>query len=341
MQGTLRHHGKRRWPTLATAALAIGLGNAPAQAADSFKLGVSAIVATMLPAFFGQASGAFEREGLNVDIVSMEGGTRGTQVLLSGEIQAMHVGLSPVVLANAQGADLRLVAASANSLPMTIFTKTKLDPPLPKGAKFGISTFGSETDIAISILLGKLGMNRSDIEITQVGGTGQRYAALIAGRLDAAPLMEPATSQARAKGYYPVFDLSASGVPWIFDAIAVSKPYLDANRDKVERFVKGYVEGAYWALKEEAKAKELIGVKFRTKDPQVIDASYNEFKKLMPLDGRPSLDGTENVITQLEALKSPVGSKKVEDYVDYGLLDDMTKQGFFADLQKRYGVAAK
>ena len=52
----------------------------------------------------------------------MEGGSRGVQVLLSGEIQAMHVGLAPVVQANKQGADLRLVTSTANTIPITIFT---------------------------------------------------------------------------------------------------------------------------------------------------------------------------------------------------------------------------
>ena len=51
----------------------------------------------------------------------MEGGSRGVQVLLSGEIQAMHVGLAPVVQANKQGADLRLVTSTANTIPITIF----------------------------------------------------------------------------------------------------------------------------------------------------------------------------------------------------------------------------
>jgi NitT/TauT family transport system substrate-binding protein len=336
-----RRHALMMAPLLATTAGTLTTSKAGAADLKPFKLGVSATVATMLAAWFGDACGAFERQGLKIQVVSMEGGTRGTQVLLSGEIQAMHVGLSPVVQANAHGADLRAVVSASNTLPMTIFTRKKFDPPLPKGAKFGISTFGSETDIAISLLLPKLGMTRNDIEITQVGGTGQRYAALLAGRLDAAPLMEPAVTQAKQKGFIPIYDLGASGAPWVFDAVVVTKAYLDANRDTVERFVRGYIEGAQWAFKEEAKAKELIAAKFRTKDAKVIDATYEEFKKQMPPDGHISLEGAKNVIEQLAALKVPVKSRKIEDYVDTGPLDDLAKQGFFAELQKKYGVAAK
>ena len=321
------------------AAFAVFMVGAQAQTPlKPFKLGISAPVVTVLPVWLGDAGGFFEKNGLKVEVISMEGGTRGTQVLLSGEIQAMHVGLSPVVQANAAGADLRSVVSSSNKLPITIFTAKKYDPPLPRGAKFGISTFGSETDIAISILLPKLGMTRNDIEITQVGGTGQRYAALIAGRLEVAPLLEPAITQAKGRGFIPIFDLSESGDAWIFDSVVVSKAWLDANRDVMQRFVRGYMEGAWWGLKEEAKAKELIATKFKTQDKVVIDATYAEFKKLMPLDGRPSADGARNVLTQLEALKVPVKSTKVEDYVDYGPLDQLDKDGFFAGLEQKYGM---
>src|SRR5215470_16118130 len=68
-----------------------------------FKMGVSAPVVAVLPVYLAEDGGFYRKQGLKVDIISMEGGTRGVQVLLSGEIQAMHVGLSPVVAANAQG----------------------------------------------------------------------------------------------------------------------------------------------------------------------------------------------------------------------------------------------
>src|SRR5438045_4489464 len=100
----------------------------------------------------GEVGGFYEKEGLKVDVINMEGGTRGLQVLLSGEIQAMHVGLAPAVLANKQGADLRLVTSTCNTIPITMFTKAGVTMADLKGKSFGISTFGSETDIAISIL---------------------------------------------------------------------------------------------------------------------------------------------------------------------------------------------
>ena len=214
----------------------------PPQAADPtpFKIGISAPVVTIFPVWMGEAGGFYEKEGLKVEVINMEGGTRGLQVLLSGEIQGMHVGLAPVVLANKQGADLRLVTSTCNTIPITMFS-TAGDQSMGdlKGKTFGISTFGSETDIAISILLKKLGLTRQDVTVSQIGGSSQRFGALIAGRIDVAPLIEPGITMAKEKGFNPLVDLAAAKTPWIFDSVVVTSSYLKGQRDTLTRFVRG------------------------------------------------------------------------------------------------------
>src|SRR6266699_419839 len=249
------------------AAVALGLvleaAGVPAQATDAipFKIGISAPVVTIFPVWMGEAGSFYEKEGLKVDVINMEGGTRGLQVLLSGEIQAMHVGLAPAVLANKQGADLRLVTSTCNTIPITMFTKPGIGMGDLKGKIFGISTFGSETDVAISILLKQLGLTRSDVTISQIGGSSQRFGALIAGRIDVAPLIEPAITLAKERGFNPIIDLAAAKTPWIFDSVVVTSSYLKGNRATLTRFVKAYVAGAYLALADENKAKEVIAAK--------------------------------------------------------------------------------
>src|SRR5712692_10646259 len=122
---------------------------APADAADlkPFKIGISAPVVTIFPVWMAEAGGFYEKEGLKVEVINMEGGTRGLQVLLSGEIQGMHVGLAPAVLANKQGADLRLVTSTCNTIPITMFTKAGVKSAGDlRGKTIGISAYGSETD---------------------------------------------------------------------------------------------------------------------------------------------------------------------------------------------------
>ena len=311
-----------------------------AQTLKPFRFGISAPVVTVFPGFMADAYKLYEKHGLKTDIVSMEGGSRGIQVLLSGEIQVMSVGLAPVVQANVEGADVRAIASTANTIPITFFAQAKFKGPADlKGANFGISTFGSETDIAISIALKKWGLTRNDIQISQVGGTTQRYAALLAGRLDVAPLLEPAITLARQKGgYNVVLDLAAEKTPWIFDAVVVTKQSITANADGIQRFLEAYLEGAYLALADPIKAKAVIAARWKTQDQVVLDATYADFVRLMPRDGAPSLDGARNVIAELDGVGIKIKSRDVADYIDQGPLAALKASGFLAELEKQYAV---
>src|SRR5713101_6576562 len=326
--------------TTASLGLAIALATlAPlAHAAEltPFKIGISAPVVTIFPVWMAEAGGFYAKEGLKVEVINMEGGTRGLQVLLSGEIQGMHVGLAPAVLANKQGADLRLVTSTCNTIPITMFTKAAVTMAELKGKTFGISTFGSETDIAISILLKQLGLTRQDVTISQIGGSSQRFAALVAGRIDVAPLIEPGITLAKERGFNPIIDLAAAKTPWIFDSVVVTSSYLEQNRDPLTRFVKAYVAGAYLALADEKRAKEVIAQKFKTNDPRVIEATYADFKRLMPLDAAPSIDGAKNVLAQLEAIGTDIGSRNVNDYLDLGIIEQLKQEGYFDQMAKAY-----
>jgi NitT/TauT family transport system substrate-binding protein len=311
-----------------------------ARAADliPFKMGISAPSFTILPVHFADVGGFYEKNGLKVEIVNAEGGTRGLQVLLSGELQAMHVGLAPAVQANLKGADLRLVAATVNLMPFTVFATKATNPPLPKGATVAISTFGSETDIAVSIMLQQFGMTRDDVTITQIGGTTQRLGAMIAGRVDAAPLLEPAVTAARERGFPVVMDLAAKKTPWIFDAVVVSRSYLKEHPDNITRFLRAYIEGAERAFTDEKWAKEVIAKRFKTNDPKVIDATWRDYVASTSRDLTPTVEGAKSVLAQLKAIGLQTGSDDPMAFLDLALIDKLKTEGFIAKMQAQYGV---
>jgi NitT/TauT family transport system substrate-binding protein len=339
---TRRQFTRALGASLAAAAAGTGSGGfaSQARAADlvPFKLGLSAPSVSILPVYFAEAADTFRAHGVNVEVVSAEGGTRGIQVLMSGEFQAMHVGLAPVVQANLQGADLRLVAASINTLPYTIYGARKGADTLVKGSRIGISTFGSETDVAVTIALKSLGLSRDDVEITQIGGLSQRYAAMLAGRIDAAPLVEPAITMANDKGLPVILDLAARHTPWIFDAVVVTRAYAHDHRDDLLRFLRGYIEGAMRGLGDANFGREVIAKRFKTTDQRAVEATYADYQRMMARDVAPSLEGARNVLVQLKALGMETGSAKAEDHLDLTLLDDLAREGFGKKMAERYGI---
>lgn len=313
----------------------------PSAAADliPFKFGISASVVTILPVWMAQDAGFFKDEGLDVEVINMEGGSKGIKVLLSGNIQGMHVGLAPIVLANKAGADLRVITSTINTIPFTIFTKPEIKTGADlKGKSIGISSFGAETDIAVTLALKKFGLQRTDVKILQLGGSSKRLAALLAGRVDAVPLIEPTVTIAKDKGFNPLLDLAAANTPWIFDSVVVQKSYLDQHRDILTKFVKAYARAAYLLLSDEKRAKEEMVKRFKANDPKVLDATYAEFKKTLPRDVAPSVEGAKNVIEQLQYAKFEIGSTDPHAYLDLSIIDELKKDGYFAKLAKEYPV---
>jgi NitT/TauT family transport system substrate-binding protein len=308
----------------------------PAAAAElaGLKVGISDRVNTVLPLWMAEAGGFYSVQSLKVEIIAMGGGSQGAQELQAGRIDVMRVGLSSVVQTNRAGGDLRSIASMSNVIRFTFFSapgiKTAADL---KGGVIGVSTFGSESDSTVTLALRRLGMTRNDVTLKEYGGATRRLAALQSGEIKASAINEPVASQAREQGVNVMVDLVAEKVPWLFSSVVVRRGDLTNRRDLVTRFLKAAIEGNYLAFSDEKRAKEVLARELKLTNPKIVDISYDDFRKQSPLNMEIVRQGVENVIAELSG-----ASAKLEDYMDTGILDELTKQGFFAALQKKYGI---
>ena len=126
--------------------------------------------------------------------------------------------------------------------------------------------------------------------------------------------------------------LAAEKIPWLFSGIVVKASYLAGHRDVLAQFLKASIEGNYRALTDETRAKEVLARETRVVDPKIIDTSYNDFKQQSPANLEPSRAGAQNIIEQFPVLKS----RSIDDYIDGSILDDLKKEGFFAEIERKY-----
>jgi ABC-type nitrate/sulfonate/bicarbonate transport system substrate-binding protein len=332
----MRDRGSRlRIAALAALAIATTLATTPAApaAAQTLRIGISEPVNTVLAMWMADAGGAYAAQGLNVEIINMSGGSHGAQELAAGRIDVMHVGLSSVVRLNRAGADLRFIASLSNVIRFTFFSAPNVRTAADlKGGTVGVSTFGSESDATVTLALARLGLTRADVTLKEYGGGMQRIAAVRSGEIRATAVNEPVASIARERGLFPLVDLAAEHIPWLFSGVVVKKDFLDAHRDVLARFLRATVEGNYLALTDAARAREVLARETKIADPKVLAVSYEDFRQQSPQNLAPVRAGAENIIAQF-----PAGvSRTVEDYVDASLLDALAKDGSLAALEKRY-----
>lgn len=300
----------------------------------SLKVGISEPVNTVLAMWMAEEGGFYTAHGLKVEIESMSGGSRGAEALKAGRIDAMHVGLSSVVRLNRAGADLRTIASLSNVIRFTFFSapgvKTAADL---KGGVVGVSSFGSESDATVTLALRRLGLTRDDVTLKEYGGGSRRLAALAAGEIKASAINEPVASTAREQGLNVMVDLVAEKIPWLFSSVVVRRSHLDANRELLTRLLKAIIEGNYLALADAMRAKTVLARETKVSDAKIIDISYEDFRQQTPVNTEVSREGAENIIAQF-----PDGvSRNVADYVDTGILDRLEQDGFFAQMQQKYG----
>lgn len=304
----------------------------------TFKVGLADPVNTALPIWMAKERGLYQAEGLAVEIINMNGGSRGASELQAGNIQAMHVGLSSVVARNQAGGDLRLIESLSNIIRFTFFSapgvRTASDL---KGGVVGVSTFGSESDATVTLALERLGLARRDVTLKEYGGAVRRLDALKSGEIRATAINEPVASLARDQGLNVMVDLVAEKIPWLFSGLVVRQSAIAAERDVLARFVKATVEGGYVALSDKAGAVAVLARETKVGDPKVLAITYDDFRAQLPADGMPTRAGAENVIAQLQTAGMRLNSTRVEDYVDTSLLDQLRTQGILAAFERKYG----
>jgi NitT/TauT family transport system substrate-binding protein len=309
-------------------------GSASAQQLTPFRVGISDAVNTVLPVWMAEAGGFYAKNGLQVEIVNMGGGSNGAKQLQAGKIDLMRVGMSSVVQANRSGGDLRLIGSMSNVIRFVVAVAPGVNSAADlKGGVIGISSFGSESDSTITLALQRFGMTRADVTVKEYGGGSKRLAAVRKGEIKATAINEPTTSQAREQGVAILIDLAAEKIPWLFSGVVVRRADLSARRDLMTRFLRAVIEGNYLALTDAARAKAVLARELKINNPKIIDISYEDFRAQSPPNMDISMPGVANVLK----ISAGSGNRNSADYVDGSVLAELRQQGFFAALEKEYG----
>ena len=326
---------RRSFVVLSLAAAFANPGKPMAQQSSApllIKAGISDPVNTVLAWYMARDAGLYAAQGLNVEIINMNGGSRGAEELQAGRIDIMHVGLSSVIRVNHAGGDLRVIGSLSNVIRFTLFSAPGVtDAAALKGGIVGVSTFGSESDSTVTLALQKLGLTRGDVTVKEYGGGARRLQAVKAGEIKATALNEPTASLARADGVNVLVDLVPDQIPWLFSGMVVRRADIAARHDVLSRFLKASIEGNYLALTDEKRAKAVLAKELKIKDAKILNVTYDDFKKQSPPNLEPSREGARNVLKQFANVSQNVG-----DFVDTGLLDALNSQGVLAALGQKY-----
>lgn len=298
----------------------------------TFKVGLASPANTFFAIWMAKAGGFYADNGLDVEIVPVVGGKDSGVDLESNRIQLMHIGMSSVVRANGMGHHLVTIGSLSNIIRNSMFCAPGVNEPKDLiGGSIGISSIGSETDPTTTLALRKLGIDRKDVNIVEIGV--ERLSSVREGRVSASLMGEPYRSKAFALGMKPIIDLYADRTPWLYSGLVVSRAFLGDHRNQVIAFIKGTVEGNYYALANPDAAKKVLAQELKLVDDHIIDQTYDNFRAETPRNAELTFEGAQNIVDVLEPK-----DRNLDSYMSDCIQQDLIKVGFFEAMQAKYKV---
>lgn len=276
--------GRALRATVAVLALVAGAcapaPSAPASpSAAPLKLSVaySNITGDNLPLWFAYESGIAKAKGLDLDIISIDGGSRTMAGLLANSYQLGQLGGGEVLSAVAGGEDLVVIATLAPVYPYLFMARPEIKTAADlKGKKVGISSVGGSADIATRITLRALGLDpEKDVDIIPLGSHAQRTAALFAGSIHAAVDDPPNTVELEEAGFRSLYDLAGKKLPAAQTTVVAKRSVLQAQPVAVQRYIDAIVQSTARMKKDKDATVAVLKKYFKSTNDKAMGVGYD------------------------------------------------------------------
>ena len=227
---------------LASAVLAAGLavlclGQRPALAADKFEAGLlgSPNSAGWIW-YIAEAEGFFAAANLAPDIIYVPTPSGLMQQLAAGSLDTVEIGVVEPIHAIARGAPVAILRIMGAVPPYEMVADVKTVKEL-KGKTVVIGGLVDINRVYLERIMKANGLHDGDYDITTVGNTPGRFAALKSGSADATMLAAPFNFFAEAAGFHNVGLILdyAKDIP--FGSTDVSLAYAKGHRDVLVRLL--------------------------------------------------------------------------------------------------------
>ena len=305
------------------------------QTLKKIKIGYPSLSFRQSNVWVAKEQGLFNKYGLEVEPILFRGGQVATQALVSGDPPIVNIGT--VVQATIQGHNVVLVAAVETRYDLIIFTRpgiTQLEQL--KGKRLGITGFNSATHYASIILARHLNAELKEFALIPAGLDTERIASVNSGVLDATFIATSGAPFARRAGLNELVQIGDLGVEVQGNGFATSRAYIASNRDTVKSAIKGFVEAIYFIYANKKESQRVFAKYMRSNDTAVLEDSYNGYIKSIPKKPYPTLKGIQFMLDVLAPTLPQAKNFKPEQFVDLSFLQELEKEGFFAEMAKRY-----
>jgi NitT/TauT family transport system substrate-binding protein len=322
------------------AVLALLLMQPSGWAQDKISLGLSSVSALHSAVWVAEQKGLFRKHGINAEvIVTGQGGAAGISALLANDIQMASSAGDVLVNAALRGGDTVMIAGVVNKGLQRLIAKPDIKTAADlKGKRIGVTRIGAVSHSVLLMMLQRWNMSPNDVRVMQVGSSPAMLASLDKGGIEAAVVTVPSMFVAEDRGYRVLLDMADTDIYYLHTMMATTGSYIKANRDKVLRFLKGYLEGIAYVKQNRQESIEVVKRKLRIGAEQernlerAIDLLSTKYYEPLPY---PSMRGIETVLGFVEKDNPKAKTADPKSFVDDSLLREIEASGFLKTLYQR------
>jgi NitT/TauT family transport system substrate-binding protein len=303
-------------------------------------MGYVSLSSNQTPVWVAKEEGFYKRFGLDVDFVLIEGGTRGAQALISGDLPMIGMAGQPVISARARGSDLVVVGGVVNKMNYILAATPGIKRPEDlRGKRVGITQIGSSSYHAVVLALKHWGMDarRDRVTMLQVGNQGARVASLQTGGCDAVIVNPGLTVTLKQRGFNILADFTELPIPYPQQVMAVRERSLKTDPDLMEKFLRGFVAANLFSLDpaNKQRVKAVLAKYLKLESIDKAEEHYQSAVKIMPKKPYVDLKGIASMIEFMAETDPLVAKLKPEDVVNHSILKKLDDAGFMDQPLKR------
>ncbi len=297
-------------------------------------VGYGAITASYIPLWVAAEMNAWEKYGLEVELVHLPGNT-GPQSLLAGQVPLMALSGFASAPSMVEGADFVIFAVMLPRQTARVYGAYGLDNPQElRGKRLGVTRQGTLTHFGALFALRHWGLEADkDVALVNLNENANILAGLISGAVDAGVLTDPNSFAAAKAGYPLLTDLADFPVEYNSAGFTTTRSYLQQNRPLLLNFLRGYLEGHQRFFADRAFTVEVLRKYARIDDPDVLDQTYAAYsEKYMARVPLPSVASLQNILDDYASVNPRARGLDAARLTDASLVQDLQRDGFLRQL---------
>ena len=305
-------------------------GPCGAQEKVRFPIGESSKTLSYGPLWVAGKMGFFEREGLEVPIVTMRGSPLTIQALTADSIYVANATVDTLISAYEKGADITMIGGLINGLGLSMIGgKAYKSYADLRGTTIGTQTLTSGTGFALRLVLKAHGLEYPrDYALLNIGSAPDRYRALTSGQISSAPVGVPLDLVAKQQGFNIIGYFADDQPNFQFNVYIVKRSWAEKNRPLVVRFMKAMASTMRWMLDNREAACAYLTKEMAINLEHCRYASeFNWNKRIWDRNADLNVEGVRTLIkitAEQGILKEPL--PEPAKYIDPSYLREALKQ---------------